>query len=186
MNANGLSLLSLLAGVPSPCVGQSLNELARERVFEPLGMTRSSFLFDAEIQRNYSLGHDAQGTPSKLRIRPALASTTLHTTASDLARFGAHLASEIRTEGYYSALAKPAVILEAVGDVEHSWGPGLGFVTDGSRIYVFHTGNNVIFIADFMYGVDENLGYALLTNSSNGPRITAAVQRRIFGRQVRR
>ena len=180
MNANGLSLLSLLAGVPSPCVGQSLNELARERVFEPLGMTRSSFLFDAEIQRNYSLGHDAQGTPSKLRIRPALASTTLHTTASDLARFGAHLASEIRTEGYYSALAKPA------GDVEHSWGPGLGIVTDGSRIYVFHTGNNVIFIADFMYGVDENLGYALLTNSSNGPRITAAVQRRIFGRQVRR
>jgi hypothetical protein len=95
------------------------------------------------------------------------------------------LASEIRTGGYFSALAEPAVILETVGAVQRSWGPGLGIVSDGSRRYVFHTGNNVIFIADFMYGVEENLGYVLLTNSSNGARITAAVERRMFGRQLR-
>ena len=60
---------------------------------EPLGMARSSFLFDAEIRANYSLGHDGKGHPDKWEIALPLASSTLHTTASDLARFGAHLAS---------------------------------------------------------------------------------------------
>jgi hypothetical protein len=39
---------------------------------------------------------------------------------------------------------------------------------EGACRYVYHTGNNVIFITDFIYGVEENLGYALLTNSSEG------------------
>lgn len=73
--------------------GKSLDELARERVFEPLGMARSSFLFDAEIRANYSLGHDGEGNPDKWEIVLPLASSTLHTTALDLATFGAHLAS---------------------------------------------------------------------------------------------
>ena len=58
-------------------------------------------------------------------------------------------------------------------------------MTDGSRRYVYHGGNNVIFIADFIYGVDGNLGYALLTNSSNGQQVVDAVERRIFGRSLR-
>ncbi len=44
----------------------------------------------------------------------------------------------------------------------------------------------MIFIADFMYGVEENLGYALLTNSSNGQQIVEAVERRVFGSHIRR
>ena len=52
--------------------------------------------------------------------------------------------------------------------------------------YVYHGGNNVIFIADFMYGVEENPGYALLTNSANGQRMVDAIERRIFGRDIPR
>ena len=76
--------------------------------------------------------------------------------------------------------------VETDGDVELGWGPGLGIVTDGPRRYVYHSGNNVIFVADFMYGVEENLGYVLLTNSANGRRLVEAVERRVFGRDVRR
>jgi len=65
------------------------------------------------------------------------------------------------------------------------WG-SFGVVTDGTRRYVYHGGNNVIFIADFIYGVEENLGYVLLTNSSNGQRMVEAVERRVFGRDIRR
>ncbi len=175
----------LLQRIVEGRTGKSLPELARERVFEPLGMTRSSFLFDADMRQDYSLGHNREGSPDKWELYLPLASSTLHTTASDLAKFGTHLASEIHTGGPYMALATPTVTVESDGDKDLSWGLGLGIVTDGQRRYIYHGGNNVIFIADFMYGVEENLGYALLTNSSNGQRIVEAVERRVFGRQVR-
>ena len=176
----------LLQRIVEERAGKGLNDLARERVFEPLGMTRSSFLFDAEIRGNYALGHDGEGSPDKWEIHLPLASSTLHTTASDLAKFGAHLASEILARGPYPALATLAVTVDTVDGVERSWGLGLGIITDGTRRYVYHGGNNVIFIADFMYGIEENLGYVLLTNSSNGRRLVEAVERRVFGRDVQR
>ncbi len=176
----------LLQRIVEEKTGKGLNALASESVFEPLGMNRSSFLFDTEIRRNYARGHNREGRPDKWEIHLPLASSTLHTTASDLARFGAHLASEILTHGPHSALATPAVTLDTVGEVEWSWGLGLGIVTDGPRRHIYHGGNNVIFIADFMYGVEENLGYALLTNSSNGQQMVEAVERRVFGHLVRR
>ena len=181
----------LLQRIVEELTGKSLVELARERVFEPLGMARSSFLFDAEMRTNYSLGHDGEGVPDKWEIALPLASSTLHTTAADLATFGAHLASEIQESGLYSELGTPAVTIDEAdeaaggGEVVQGWGPGLGVVTDGGRRYVYHGGNNVIFIADFIYGVKEDLGYVLLTNSSNGPRMVEAVERRVFGRNLR-
>jgi hypothetical protein len=144
------------------------------------------------MRTNYSLGHDGEGVPDKWEIALPLASSTLHTTAADLATFGAHLASEIQEDGPHSELGTPAVTMGEVdeaaegGEVVHAWGPGLGVVTDGGRRYVYHGGNNVIFIADFIYGFEENLGYALLTNSSNGSRMVEAVERRVFGRNLHR
>ena len=182
----------LLQRIVEEITGQSLVELARERVFEPLGMTRSSFLFDAEMRTNYSLGHDGEGNPDKWEIALPLASSTLHTTAADLAGFGAHLASEILAGGRYSALGTPAVAVGEADEVDegdelvHGWGQGLGVVTDGGRRYVYHGGNNVIFIADFIYGVEENMGYVLLTNSSNGRLMVDPLELRVFGRDLRR
>jgi CubicO group peptidase (beta-lactamase class C family) len=184
----------LLQRIVEEITGQSLIELARERVFEPLGMARSSFLFDAEMRTNYSLGHDGEGNPDKWEIALPLASSTLHTTAADLAGFGAHLASEIREGGPYAELGTPAVTIDGVldevdetddGAVVHGWGQGLGVVTDGGRRYIYHGGNNVIFIADFIYGVEENMGYVLLTNSSNGRQMVEALELRVFGRDLR-
>jgi CubicO group peptidase (beta-lactamase class C family) len=176
----------LLQRIVEEITGKSLIELARERVFEPLGMSRTSFLFDTEMRTDYSLGHDGEGNPDKWEIAVPLASSTLHTTASDLSTFGAHLASEIRREGPYAILGTPAVTIDQEGDVVNSWGLGLGVVTNGERRYVYHTGNNVIFIADLIYGVEENLGYVLLTNSSNGRQMAEAVERRVFGQDLRR
>ena len=166
--------------------GLGLNDLAKDRVFEPLGMTASSFFLDTDVRGDYSLGHNGEGAPDKWEVHLPLTSSTLHTTASDLALFGVHLASEIRTAGPYSALTTPVITVGTDGDRTLSWGLGLGIMSDGPRRYVYHGGNNVIFIADLMYGIDANVGYALLTNSSNGQAIVEAVERRIFGSHVRR
>ena len=95
------------------------------------------------------------------------------------------LGSEIRAGGPYSRLATAAVTVDTVGDMDRSWGPGLGIVMDGPRRYVYHGGSNVIFIADFICGVEENLGYVLLTNSANGQQMVKTVERRLCGRDLR-
>lgn len=148
----------LLQQIVQDRTGLELTQLAKGRVFDRLGMTRTSFLFDREMRLDYADGHDGKGNPDKWEILLPLASSTLHTTARDLAAFGVHLASQIQTAGPFSLLAEPVVALEEEGREDESWGLGLGIVSDGSRRYVYHGGNNVIFIADFMYGVEEKLG----------------------------
>lgn len=174
----------LLQQVVEDAARRELNALAKEMVFGPLGMTRTSFLFDESMQTNASSGHDQDLRPDKWEISLALASSTLHTTATDLARFGAHVASGIRRHEYYAALAEPAVTVDSTVSTKISWGLGLGVVADEDGTYIYHGGNNVIFIADFIYGFEENLGYALLTNSANGRAMVEGVEQRIFGKDI--
>ena len=176
----------LLQRVVEHTMQKYLNQLANERVFEPLGMVRSSFLYDAKIRTNTSLGHNREMKPDKWEIVPALASTTLHTTATDLARFGIHLVTNLQEGEDMEALAEPVVEVERMGNAVKSWGSGLGVVIDEHGKYVYHGGNNVIFMADFIYGFEENLGYALLTNSANGAAVIEQVEQRVFGRDVLR
>ncbi len=55
----------LLQRIVEELTGTGLPALARARVFAPLGMTRTSFLFDDETRRNHSFGHDREGRPDK-------------------------------------------------------------------------------------------------------------------------
>ena len=174
----------LLQQVVERAAQRGLNALAEEMVFKPLGMTRSSFLFDESVRTNASSGHDRDRRPDKWEIELVLASSTMHTTAGDLARFGVHLASGIRRHEYYAPLAEPAVTVDSTAGTIVSWGLGLGVVTDEDGTYMYHGGNNVIFIADFIYGFEEDLGYALLTNSANGRSMVEAVEKRFFGKDI--
>ena len=176
----------LLQQVVERLTGKGLKALAREMVFDPLEMDRSSFSYDDRIKTNTPRGHNREMAPDKWEIAMPLASSTLHTTAADLAAFGIHIASGIREGEYYAAMAEPAATVGTAGNVEGSWGLGLGIVKDDAGTYVYHGGNNVIFIADFIYGMEENLGYALLTNSANGRGIVEGIELRMFGRDFPR
>lgn len=176
----------LLQRVVEKRTGQSVEELVRRRVFEPFGMKRSAFRFDDTVGEDWSFGHDGEGAPDKWLIRVPLASSTLHTTAEDLARFGSGLARQLRDGGPYAALASEQVLVAEDGDWSLSWGLGLGVVHEGGSRFIYHGGNNVIFIADLIYGVEDNLGYVLMTNSANGARMVGPLEQRVFGRRVRR
>lgn len=176
----------LLQRVIEAVTDTPMGELVRRRVFDPLGMERSSFRFDDAVRDNASFGHTADGEPDKWIIGVPLASSTLHTTASDLARFGVELAGQIRRHGPYGVMAEREVPVAADGDRSLSWGLGLGIVDDGPRRFVYHGGNNVIFIADFIYSVDDDMGYVLLTNSARGQLMVDALERHVFGKEIRR
>ena len=59
-------------------MGDTLEALASDRIFAPLGMKRTSFVFDAKARRNYSHGHDTESTPDKWELKFATAGRPLH------------------------------------------------------------------------------------------------------------
>jgi CubicO group peptidase (beta-lactamase class C family) len=52
--------------------GKAMSQLARERVFEPLGMTRSSMVGLAELEPHQASGHGGRGDPTQPFGRPTL------------------------------------------------------------------------------------------------------------------
>lgn len=176
----------LLQQVVEEVTQRGLNDLAGEFVFEPLDMTRSSFSFDTSLRSNAAWGHDRSGRPDKWEIGLALASSTLHTTATDLAQFGVHLVSGIQQKEHYAIMAVPEASVGSRDEWHGSWGLGLGIITDGTNRYLYHGGNNVIFLADFIYGFEENLGYVLLTNSALGGAMIEQLEVKVFGKDLPR
>jgi CubicO group peptidase (beta-lactamase class C family) len=53
--------LTLLQMVVEEITGESLETLARKRVFEPFGMHRTSYLWQPRFEDNYALGYDEAG-----------------------------------------------------------------------------------------------------------------------------
>ncbi|MEP7380745.1 MAG: hypothetical protein ABI910_03620 [Gemmatimonadota bacterium] len=54
--------------------------------------------------------------------------------------------------------------------------PALGIVTADGHLCFYRTRRNVIPIADFVYGANENLGYLPLTTRVTGQTVTDAVE----------
>jgi len=84
----GSSAFAWLQRAMQTLAGTSLEALARQRVFEPLGMRDSSLEWQDRFAANHAQGHDWEGEPvSKRRVEAAQASWSLLTTASDYILF---------------------------------------------------------------------------------------------------
>ena len=71
-------------------LGKPLNEIARETVFDPLGMSSSTLVYplSPDLAAREALPHDAEGNPAAPQLHPtAVAQGGLLTTPSDLALF---------------------------------------------------------------------------------------------------
>ncbi|MBC2839808.1 serine hydrolase [Robiginitalea sp. SC105] len=68
--------------------GQGVEQLAQDRIFEPLGMNETSYRWQLRFAENYAVGHRKDGSPYKKDTdnEPRSAST-LESTAGDYARF---------------------------------------------------------------------------------------------------
>ncbi len=67
--------------------GQPLDQLAQERLFAPLGLTRTSFAWTEVIERDLASGHREDGSfKERTRYRSPNAAYSLYTTPSEYAR----------------------------------------------------------------------------------------------------
>jgi CubicO group peptidase (beta-lactamase class C family) len=176
-----------LQDVVESLTGLGLDALARREVFEPLGMTRSGYVWQAAFDDDAAVGHDALGRPRPLQRRDqANAAASLLTTAGDYARFlaavleGRGLDDATRTEMLTPVIRTGALPWAEVSNPRMGWGLGWGLET-GSPASFWHWGDNGVFKA-YVVGVpDRDEAVVYFANSVHGISVAEAVTERALG-----
>lgn len=168
--------------------GMPLNEFMEERVFGPLGMDNTSYVWKEEFEGRFAAPHDDLGFPvSKYRPGEGNAAHSLQTTAADYAKF--LLAMLQPQEQKVSAVEKmlsPEVragtsFSDPKGRSGISWGLGWGLQESPEGKAFWHWGDNGTFRCFVMGYPDSGKALVYFTNSNLGLRIVPAVTGRFFG-----
>jgi CubicO group peptidase (beta-lactamase class C family) len=169
--------------------GKSLEKLAQEEVFKPLGMKNSTFSWRPDLAAIACVGHDGQGQPTTSKpFTEAYAAFSLLTTATDYSRF---LQALMSGRGLAPATARllstPATAADRCGrpaspaDPAIAWAWGVGLATTSQGLAQWQWGDNTDFKGFFMTLPGKQESIVFLTNSANGDRITDQVLQLFFG-----
>jgi CubicO group peptidase (beta-lactamase class C family) len=175
--------IALLQRVVTEITGENLEALAQERVFEPLGMERTSYVWQEAFEANHARPHDTYRRPRQFQRRHrADAAGSMATTAGDYARL---LSAMLNARGKRAAILDEILetqieidspqmfaLLEAgrtdrYREMHLGWGLGWGrFDTEHGRAF-FHTGHDLGSQNYTVTYVDAGIGVVLLGNSDN-------------------
>ena len=147
--------------------GKECDEFVRERVFEPLGMTSSSYVWMDDYDKRTASSHGLFLNTRKMRKDTrANAAASLKTTAGDYAKF---LIAVIDGSGLkpetHKALLTPQSETDSNGV---KWGLGIGLQESGDSGCVWHWGDNGDYKAFALASVKEKIGVVYFANSFNG------------------
>ncbi|WP_035563597.1 serine hydrolase domain-containing protein [Hymenobacter sp. IS2118] len=197
-SGEGLQLLQL---VVETITQQSLVELSEARVFGPLKMRRTSYVWQPAFEENHALGYDEQGQPlEKNRRKKAQAAGSLETTPADYATF---LAAVMHGRGLTPAAKREMTSLQVRIPFKAQFGPlavvaapdsnrtirlgyGLGWGTFESPYgpAYFKEGHDDGWENHSVVFADRKLGLLLMGNSSNADKIFRALLERLLGDQA--
>jgi CubicO group peptidase (beta-lactamase class C family) len=189
--------LALLQRVVEKTTGKDLESLAREKVFGPVGMTQTSYVWQPHFEDDYALGHDASGVPLRKKKRSkAGAAGSLETTLADYARFigwvmqgkgldpetrALMLTPQIRIRSKYQF---PTISEETTTDndaIQLSYGLGWGLLKSPYGDAFFKEGHDEGWQHYNINFVDKGIGVILMTNSDNGEKIFKAMLEKTIG-----
>ncbi len=176
--------------------GRDLAALAKEKVFDPLGMTRSSFLWETRFDGDFAVDLDAGLGPLIQRSRiHANSAGSLLTNASDYAKF---LLAALSGRGLKpetaSAWRKPRLRVQGKtlhnrekpdaplnDDIQLSWAPGWGWFRSPAGEGLFHVGleegceNYVVLFPE------KKTGVVIQSVSDLSSRVSPAIVARLIG-----
>jgi CubicO group peptidase (beta-lactamase class C family) len=163
-----------LGRVIEEITGMPLAAAMDRLVFRPLGMRRSSFVWEKRFDDNAAVGHGFFGEPRRA-TRPLVGrASTLQTTAAD---FGTFLVEILRGTGLqartWRTMMSPAV--EVAPSIQ--WGLGWGIERGSAGTSIWHHGDNsnTGFTAFMMLNVRERCGVVYFANSVSGLSIAREV-----------
>ena len=148
-----------LQAVVEHVVGSPLERIAAAEVFETLGMTSSSYLWRPDGDSS-TQGHE---------FRKAFAAFSMHTSASDYARFLVHT---MQSEIGEAMLAPQVAVDESIG-----WGLGWGLAGD----VFWHWGEMLDFECVAVASRSEGRGLVCLANSAHALRACVEILEEVLG-----
>ena len=171
-----------LQTVVTKLLGQPFETYMRTRLFSPLGMSSSRYVWDDIAERRMARRHDNAGAPLDPRKSSAESvarygsAGALLTTPADFATFLINViapkpADAARLEpSSVAQMLRPHVKLPA-GDFPSSWALGWQIFHNKTGDFIFHGGNNPAFHCAAVASVSNRRGYVAMTNGDGGPAV---------------
>lgn len=181
-----------LQGVVMTILGKDVEEVAQQYVFKPLGMSQTSYRWQAAFDSNYATPHTSFGQPEALpRFNETNVAFSLQTTAADYGRF---LVALLTGEGLKPATARAFLTAQvtpgqtlrdtARASTTIRWGLGVGLVQNGDENGFWHWGDNGGFRGFAYVSRTRKQGFVYFTNSRNGASIFSALATRVLHQSV--
>lgn len=187
----------LLQMVVEKITSKNLEELAEKIVFEPIGMNRTSYVWQTRFENNYALGYDENGKAleKNKRTTPGAAGS-METTLGDYAKFIQWIMQRKGLDqDMYTLMLTPGVAIYSkrmfptiTGDsttenqaIELSTGLGWGFLNSPYGSAFFKGGHDDGWEHYNINFMDKGISILLMTNSSNGESIFKELLEKIIG-----
>lgn len=161
---------ALLGIVVERVSGVPYMDYVRERLLEPVGLTRTGFEADSPAASGYLVQPYADGAWDTIEVETGAWASAgqLWGTVRDLCRWGAFLADPDE-QVLMRSTAEEMRTVQAIDDHERwlaGYGLGLQLRRDGDRILAGHSGSMPGFIARLYFSPKEKAVAAALTNAS--------------------
>ena len=159
-----------LQRVVEAVTGESLDTTLRRLVFEPLGMNRSSYVWQPAFDANCAAPHDAEMAPGAMYM-PSVPNTaaSLLTTADDFARF---LQAVLSGERLQLATARRWLEPQVhMSDAEIAWGLGWGLEPKSGTFFQWGDNDRGRFKAFAIGSLQQRCATVVLTNGFHGMAI---------------
>ncbi|MCC7126163.1 MAG: beta-lactamase family protein [Acidobacteria bacterium] len=158
--------------------GRSYEDVIRDGIFLPLGMTTSSFTLAEGDLQGMARGYDSrEGSPvpfSQIYLRPA---GNLHTSAAELGRFVQMLLNWGETNDhlvvdpeYLSNMERPRTSIAARAGLIYGYGTGIASRSLAGFPVLGHNGGIDGFVSSYGYSAARDVGWVVLLNATYAPR----------------
>jgi CubicO group peptidase (beta-lactamase class C family) len=193
-SGEGLKLLQLTI---EKVTGKDLESIAIEKIFKPIGMSRSSYVWQQSFEDNFAYPHTAnQETQGKKKRKKAGGLGSLETTIADYSKFIEYV---IQGKGLSKkgreAMISPQIIINSkyqfptISDetttenqsIQLSYGLGWGLLNTRYGRAFFKEGHDDGWQNYNINFKDKGIAIIIMTNSDNGERIFKELLEKIIG-----
>ncbi|MVM41557.1 serine hydrolase [Spirosoma sp. HMF3257] len=179
-----------LQKVVEKITGTPLNDFMTKRVFIPLQMTRSSYIWQPVFDANFAFPHDKAGKPeAHYTSNQANTAYSLQTTADDYARFLLAILTPkgLKTGTVNQMLTSQGKLPKTFSGTTDSlsstlsWGLGFGLEHGPQADYFWHWGDNDTYKCYITGCPKSQDAVVYFTNSTNGLSLIGDITRQFMG-----
>jgi CubicO group peptidase (beta-lactamase class C family) len=177
---------------PKQELGAAYDEVIRSKVFEPLGMTRTTFDFAAALRSNFASPHgsdvDGKTTPARMDMNysvvPVRPAGGMWTSARDLSKYIQMELAVGRLPDGKQLVSKESLLERRKAQVQTgedtTYGMGLVVSTKYGIPIVGHGGSLFGYKSNMIFLPDHGVGAVILTNADTGGYVTDLFGRRLL------